>query len=146
MRRRKVKKKLLTVFLPGNYFMKLRLVSWMRTPTGTIWLASLAVSKSKKQINDWMNRRTRTKQVKRLDSNLTGRLTVKLMLQVMEQVHIWCDELNNGDMFVFNCESAEPQKQFRVWGKWLSRKERGYTWTPNNELLSFYFYKHVNLE
>jgi hypothetical protein len=146
MRKRKVKKKLLTVFLPGNYFMKLRLVSWMRTPTGTIWLASLAVSKSKRQINDWMNRRTRTKRVKRLDSNLTGRLTVKLMLQVMEQVHVWCDELSNGDMFVFNCESAEPQKQFRVWGKWLNRKERGYTWTPNNELLSFYFYKHVNLE
>jgi hypothetical protein len=146
MRRRKAKKKLLTVFLPGNYFMKLRLVSWMRTPTGTIWLASLAVGKSKRQLNDWMSRRTKTKRVKCLDSNLTGRLTVKLMLQVMEQVHIWCDELNNGDMFVFNCESAEPQKQFRVWGKWLSRKERGYTWIPNNELLSFYFYKHVNLE
>ena len=118
----------------------------MRTPTGTIWLASLAVGKSKRQLNDWMNRRTRKKQVRCLDFNLTGKLTVKLMLQVMEQVHAWCDELNNGDMFVFNCESAEPQKQFRVWGKWLSRKEHGYTWVPNKELLSFYFYKHVNLE
>ena len=68
------------------------------------------------------------------------------MLQVMKQVHAWCDELNNGDMFVFNCESAEPQKQFRVWGKWLSRKEHSYKWVPNKELLSFYFYKHVNLE
>ena len=146
MRRRKVKKKLLTVFLPGNYLMKLRLVSWMQTPVGTIWLASLAVGKSKRQLNDWMNRRTRKKQVRCLDFNLTGKLTVKLMLQVMEQVHAWCDELNNGDMFVFNCESAEPQKQFRVWGKWLSRKEHGYKWVPNKELLSFYFYKHVNLE
>jgi hypothetical protein len=146
MRRRKAKKKLLTVFLPESYFMKLRLVSWMCTPTGTIWLASLAVSKSKRQINDWMSRRTRTKRVNRLDSNLTGKLTIKLMLQVMEQVHIWCDELANGDMFVFNCESAEPQKQFSVWGKWLSRKELGYTWVPNKEHLSFYFYKHVNLE
>ena len=146
MRRRKVKKKLLTVFLPESYLMKLRLVSWMQTPVGTIWLASLAVGKSKRQLNDWMNRRTRKKQVRCLDFNLTGKLTVKLMLQVMEQVHAWCDELNNGDMFVFNCESAEPQKQFRVWGKWLSRKEHGYKWVPNKELLSFYFYKHVNLE
>ena len=146
MRRRRVKKKLLTVFLPGNYLMKLRLVSWMRTPTGTIWLASLAVGKSKRQLNDWMSRKTKRKRVIQLDSNLTGKLNVKLMLQVMEQVHAWCDELTNGDMFVFNCESAEPQKQFRVWGKWLSRKEHGYTWVPNKELLSFYFYKCVNLE
>ena len=118
----------------------------MRTPTGTIWLASLAVGKSKRQLNDWMSRKTKRKRVIQLDSSLTGKLNVKLMLQVMEQVHAWCDELTNGDMFVFNCESAEPQKQFRVWGKWLSRKEHGYKWVPNKELLSFYFYKCVNLE
>ena len=146
MRRRKVKKKLLTVFLPGNYLMKLRLISWMQTPAGTIWLASLAVGKSKRQLNDWMSRKTKRKRVIQLDSNLTGKLNVKLMLRVMEQVHDWCDELTNGDMFVFNCESAEPQKQFRVWSKWLSRKEHGYKWIANKELLSFYFYKHVNLE
>lgn len=93
-----------------------------------------------------MNRRTKRKQVTRLDLNLTGKLTVKLMLRVMKQVHAWCDELANGDMFVFNCESAAPQKQFDVWGRWLNRKEKGYTWVANKELLSFYFYKHVNLE
>ena len=87
MRRRKVKKKLLTVFLPGNYLMKLRLISWIKTSTGTIWLASLAAGKSKRQINDWLNKRARTKRVQKLDSNLTGKLTIKLMLQVMAQVH-----------------------------------------------------------
>jgi hypothetical protein len=64
----------------------------------------------------------------------------------MKQVHQWCDELLPGDMFVFNCESALPQKQFRIWERWLSKKESGYTWVSNPELLSFYFYKHVNLE
>jgi hypothetical protein len=146
MRRRKVKKKLLTVFLPEKYFMKLRLISWIKTSNGTIWLASLATGKSKRQINDWMNKRTKTKRVQKLDSNLTGKLTVKLMSRVMAQVRKWCDELPVGDMFVFNCESAEPQKQFQVWGKWLSRKEKGYTWVSNEELLSFYFYKHRDLE
>lgn len=146
MRRRKIKKKLLTVFLPGKYLMKLRLISWMKTSNGTIWLASLAAGKSNRQINDWLNKRTRTKRVQKLDSILTGKLTVKLMLRVMAQVHKWCDELPVGDMFVFNCESAEPQKQFQVWGKWLSRKEKGYTWVSNKELLSFYFYKHRDLE
>jgi hypothetical protein len=43
----------------------------------------------------------------------------------MKQVHQWCDELLPGDMFVFNCESALPQKQFRVWERWLSKKESG---------------------
>ena len=46
----------------------------------------------------------------------------------MEQVHTWCDELANGDMFVFNCESAAPQKQFDVWliakeSAWLHTEE-----------------------
>lgn len=126
--------------------MKLRLAPWVRTSTGTIWLASLVTSKSKRQINDWMNQKTKRKQVRRLHSNLTGALTVKLMLLVMKQVHDWCDKLDNGDMFVFNCESAEPQKQFNIWGKWLNRKEKEYTWVANKELLSFYFYKHMNLE
>ena len=68
------------------------------------------------------------------------------MLRVTEQVHVWCDELASDDMFVFNCESTAPQKQFDVWGRWLSKKEKNYTWIANKELLSFYFYKHVNLE
>lgn len=68
------------------------------------------------------------------------------MLRVMAEVHKWCDELLEGDMLTFNCESANPRKQFEVWGKWLSKKEKGYIWISNPELLSFYFYKHKGLE
>jgi len=81
-----------------------------------------------------------------MSSNLTDRLHISLSIRALAQVYSWCDELNTGDMIVFNCESAEPQKQFQVWGKWLSRKEKGYTWVSNKELLSFYFYKHRDLE
>jgi hypothetical protein len=146
MRRRKVKKKLLTVFLPESYFMKLRLVSWMRTPTGTIWLVSLAAGKSKRQINDWMNRRTKTKRVKKMNSALTNKLHISLSIRALDQVYKWCDELRPGDMIVLNCESVASHRQFKVWGKWFKRKEQQYRWVPNEEFLSFYFYKHVNLE
>lgn len=146
MRRRKIKKKLLTVNLSDNYFMKLRLIAWMQTPTGTIWLVSLAAGKSKRQINDWMNNRIKIKRVRKMHSVLTNKLHISLSIRALDQVYRWCDELIPGDMIVFNCESAAPCRQFKIWGKWLKRKEQQYPWVSNPELLCFYFYKHVNLE
>ena len=126
--------------------MKLRLVLWIPTATGKIYLLSLAAGKSKRQLNDWMNKRTRKKQVQKLSSNLTGKLSYFLLLRVMHQIHAWCDQLIPGDMVVFNCESAKPEKQFRAWGKWLTTKDSKCKWISNPKFLSFYFYKHMNLE
>jgi hypothetical protein len=81
-----------------------------------------------------------------MSSTLTDRLHISLSIRALDQVYSWCDELNTGDMIVFNCESAAPQRQFKVWGKWLKRKEHQYPWISNPELLSFYFYKHRDLE
>ncbi|MCJ7714393.1 hypothetical protein MUO66_08055 [Candidatus Bathyarchaeota archaeon] len=126
--------------------MKLRLISWMRTPTGTIWLVSLAVGKSRRQINDWMNKRTKTKRVQKMSSVLANKLHISLSIRALNQVYRWCDALIPGDMIVLHCESAEPYRQFKAWGKWFKRKEQQYPWVSNPEFLSFYFYKHVNLE
>jgi hypothetical protein len=81
-----------------------------------------------------------------MSSNLTDRLHISLSIRALGQVYLWCDEIDVGDMIMFNCESAAPQRQFRVWGNWLKRKEHQYPWVSNPELLSFYFYKHRDLE
>ena len=51
------KKKTKTVVLPDGQLLKMRLLPWIRTEKGCVWLASLAIGRSKRQINDWMDRR-----------------------------------------------------------------------------------------
>jgi hypothetical protein len=93
-----------------------------------------------------MRKLKKRKRVQQLNSSLTGKLTLRLQKQVIQQIRQWCNELPDGDIIGFVCESALPEKQFRVWEKWLKIKESPYGWESNPELLSFYFYKHVNLE
>jgi hypothetical protein len=93
-----------------------------------------------------MNKRTKTKRVQKMNAALVNKLHISLSIRALDQVYRWCDALVPGDMIVFNCESAAPHRQFKVWGKWLKRKEQQYYWVSNPELLSFYFYRHVDLE
>ena len=48
------KKKTITIVLPDGLLLKMRLIPWIPTKKGCVWLASLAVGRSKRQINDWM--------------------------------------------------------------------------------------------
>lgn len=136
-----MKKKLFTLQISRNHIIKLRLIPWIKTKQGTIWLASVAAGKSNRQINDWFNRKTKRKSVRQLDVHLTSLLGYGGHSLVMQQVRKWCDELLPGDMLAFRCESAEPKKQFRVWGRWLLNKEKNYKWVPDESFLSFYFHK-----
>ncbi len=122
----------------------MRLVPWIRTPNGCVWLASLAVGKSMRQINDWMNLRKK-KSSRRLASSLTGKFGVKPQAIAILQVRKWVEELPEGDMLTLRCESAEPEKQFRVWKKWFSKYEDS-RWEIKEEFKSFWFYKRTSVE
>jgi len=136
----KRKKKVFTKCLPGNYLVVMRLLPWMRTQYGCVWLASLAVGKSRRQINDWLKRKTRRKNVRRLDSCLTGRHSNRIQAIGIQQVRQWMQELPPGDSITLRCESAKPDKQFRVWKKWFQRWEDA-RWDINKEFKSFFYYK-----
>lgn len=118
----------------------MRLLPWMRTPYGCVWLASLAVGKSRRQINDWLKRKTKRKNVRRLDSCLTGKHSNLSQAIGIQQVRRWVCELPPGDSIVLRCESAKPDKQFRVWKKWFQRWE-DVRWEPSEEFRSFFYYK-----
>ena len=133
-------KKVFTRRLPGNYLVVMRLLPWMRTQYGCVWLASLAVGKSRRQINDWLKRKTRKQNVRRLDSCLTGRHSNRIQAIGIQQVRYWMQELPPGDSITLRCESAKPDKQFRVWKKWFERHE-DLCWEINTEYKSFFFYK-----
>jgi hypothetical protein len=136
----KRRKKVFTKHLPGGYTVVLRLLPWIYTKGGCVWLASLAVGKSRRQINDWLKRKTKKRRVRRLDSYLTGRHANLVQGIGVYKLRDWVRELSPGDSIALRCESAKPDKQFQVWKKWFQRKE-SVTWEANEEFKSFFYYK-----
>ena len=118
----------------------MRLLPWIYTEGGCVWLASLAVGKSRRQINDWLKRKTKKKNVRRLDSCLTGKYSNLSQAIAIQQVRRWVQELPPGNSITLRCESAKPDKQFRVWKKWFQRWEDK-KWDINEEFKSFFYYK-----
>jgi len=137
--RTKRRKKTGTIFLPQKMILKLRLIPWIKTGSGCIWLASMAVGKSMKQINQWMNRRLTTR-VHRLDMSLTGKFGPKTQAIAIRQVRQWLDEIPAGDSICLRCESTVPDKQFRVWKRWFKTHEDS-NWEISEEHKSFFIYK-----
>ena len=135
------KKKTKTVVLPDGQLLKMRLLPWIRTEKGCVWLASLAIGRSKRQINDWMDRRKK-RSVAKLDKSLNGTLALKPQIIAMRQVRQWVDELPKGESIALRCESTVPDKQFRVWKKWFTKREN-IRWEISEEHKSFFFYKSM---
>ena len=133
-------KKVFTKKLTGNYLIVLRLLPWLYVENGCVWLASLATGKSKRQINDWLKRKTKRKRVRRLDLSLTGKHGNVVQSIGVNKLRDWVRELLPGDSIALRCESAKPDKQFQVWKKWLQRKE-SVTWETNEKFKSFFYYK-----
>ena len=136
----KRRKKVFTKHLPGNYLVVMRLLPWMRTQYGCVWLASLAVGKSRRQINDWLKRKTRKQRVRRLDMSLTGNFGPKTQAIAIRKVRQWLTEIPYGDSISLRCESTVSDKQFRVWRKWFEKHE-DLNWEISKEHKAFFFYK-----
>ena len=137
--RTKRKKQVFTKNIGAGYLLVMRLLPLIRTQKGCVWLASLAVSKSRRQINDWMNRRPNAR-TRQLDTSLTGKIGNGVQAIAIRQVRQWMTILPVGDSMSFRCESAEAEKQFRVWMRWFQTHEPG-VWEINAEHKSFFFYK-----
>ena len=125
--------------------MKTRLIPWIRTGKTVVWLASVANSKSKRQINDWMKRR-KNRRTRQLDGNLTGKAGNKIQVIAIRALHEWMALIPPGDSIVFRCESADPERQFRVWKKWILRHNWDLNPEIDEDLKSFFFYKPRDIE
>ena len=128
-----------TIKLPDGNLCRIRLSPWMQVGTNWIWVVSLAVSKSSRQINDWMRKR-KNKRSKRLAKEMNGRFASRVQAFAVRQLREWILEHPTGDAMFFKCESVEAEKQFRVWKKWFLRNESK-QWEILPEDLAFYFYK-----
>lgn len=142
--RTKRRKKTGKIFLKGKTFLKVRLIPWLRTTNGCVWLASMAVSNSNRQTNDWLERR-KNQRVRRLDTSLTGKsgnrpqaLAIRFLRDCMSYIPF-------GDSIVFRCESVVPNKQFQAWKRWFAAHEDP-RWEISEEHKSFFYYKQRSVE
>jgi len=138
----KKRKKVFTKNIGKGHLLKMRLIPWIQTEKGCVWLASLAVAKSRRQLNDWMSRK-RNSRVRQLDKSLTGKIGNGVQAIAIRQVRKWVDELPIGHSLAMRCESVLREKQFRVWKKWFERHEN-IAWEINEEYKSFFFYKKLD--
>ena len=136
----KKRKKVYTKNIGSGYLLKMNLLPWIHTSKGCVWLASLAVAKSNRQINDWMDRRKNAR-ARHLDTSLTGKIGNGVQAIAIRQVRQWVSELPKGHSITLRCESVLPEKQFRVWKKWFEIHE-DVRWEISEEYKSFFFYKN----
>jgi hypothetical protein len=135
----KRKKQTFVFNLPQGKILKMRLLPWMYNQGSCTWLVSLAVAKSKRQINDWLQRR-KNQRTKKLDSNLTGTFGPLVQAIAVRQLRHWMLWLPVGDSLCLRCESSKPDKQFQVWKKWFQRHENK-NWIVNQDHKYFLYYK-----
>lgn len=141
------RKKLVQTFIEKNGVITVtRLLPWMRIGKNYAWIVSLAVGKSRRQINDWLMRRCRRRRVLQFDQHLTGLGGNRGQAIAIRQLCTWLDVIPEGDMLVFICESAEPERQMKVWKKWILRHNPDLLPSIDEETKSFYIYKPMSLE
>ena len=125
--------------LTEEYILKLRLMPWIFTEEGVIWLASMAVGKSMRQINDWMEQK-KNKKAHQMAISLTGKFGNITQAIAIRELRKWITQIPEGDSITLRCECALSDKQFKVWKRWFQRHESK-QWTISDEHKSFFFYR-----
>ena len=121
---------------------------YVQTPGSTqhtcVWLVCLAVSKSKRQINDWLNCR-KNKRSRSLSKNMTGKSGPQPLYWAFKQLKKIEDYIPFQDSLWFWFDAIEKDKQRRVYLKGFSKYSNA-TWQYLAEKDAFYFFKHPALK
>lgn len=135
----KRQKQVVTIDLHNGQYLKMRLLPWYKTGKNYVWLVSLAVSKSKRQLNDWLNKR-QNKRSSQLNNQLTGKVGSRTQAIAVRQLRQWVEIIPKKDLLTFVCESCVSAKQFKVWQKWFIKHEDS-NWVVNDEFKYFLYCK-----
>ena len=131
--------KVFTEYLPDGQILKVRLMMKYIVNGSRLWNISSAVSKSHRQLNDWEKKR-KNKRSTRLSKKMTGTLGPSVFARIIRITRKLYDELKPGDALTFRCESCVPDKQYRVYSKWLLHREK-IPWERLPEVRGFFVRK-----
>jgi hypothetical protein len=134
----------------NNELAVLRAAPWIyvESPDGKpptcVWLVCLAVSKSRRQINDWLNCK-KNRRSRALSKQMTGKSGAQPLYWAFYKLKEIEDYIPDWDGLWFWFDAVEKDKQRRVYIKGFSKYGN-----PNWQYLpakdAFYFFKHPVLK
>lgn len=101
-----------------------------------LWKFGFAVSKSKRQLNDWYKGK-KNKRAEKLRENLTGRQGIKTITQGFHHVLLMRWLIEPGDALFIDCTSIQKFKQFRAFYRW-TKQHPDWVVLPSERLFMWY--------
>jgi hypothetical protein len=84
-----------------------------------IWNVGFAVGKSRRQLNDWYQKK-QNKRCRSVNKQLTGRHGLKAISEGFKHVLLLRWTMPSGDGYVIDSTSKYPDKQFRAFTRWAN--------------------------
>jgi len=132
------RKNISTTFLVGEQLCKVTFVPWYEYRPGYwIWNVGFCVGKSRRQLNDWYNKR-RNKRVRSINKRIVGRSGLTTISRGFQAVLRLRWQIAPGDLIVLDCTSGNPEQQFKAWSRWYKHHPE---WLINFEEKKFYWYR-----
>ena len=128
-----------------NDWVMLTAKPWVPVGNTCVWLVCLAVSKSKRQINDWLSQK-KNKRSKQLSTVMTGRSGIKPLLWAFNHVPQIEQHIPYWDALFFWFDAVEKDKQRRVYMRWFERHDKMTRWKYLEDSDAFYYFKDPRLE
>ena len=127
-----------STFTVGNQLCKVFLDPMSEYRPGYwVWNVGFAVGKSRRQLNDWYNKR-RNKRHRSLDRKIGGVSGLKTIALGAKEVLRLRWNIQPGDAIMLDCTSGDPERQFRAWIRWVRQHPE---WVINYEEREFFWYR-----
>lgn len=101
------------------------------------WNVGFAVGKSRRQLNDWYWKK-KNKRARSIDKKLLGKAGLSTFTTGYKELKKIRWSIEPGDCLVLDCTSKDPEKQFRVWCRWLKNNPE---WSIDPERKEFLWYR-----
>jgi hypothetical protein len=107
------------------------------SPGYWVWNVGFAVGKSRRQINDWYNKR-KNKRCRSLNQKIVGVSGLKTIALGSKEVLKLRWTIEPGDVMMLDCTSGDPERQFRAWIRWVRQHPE---WVIDYERREFFWYR-----
>lgn len=117
---------------------------WVHVDSTCVWLVVLGVSKSRRQLSDWLKNR-KTKRARKLKNSMSGTSGARPLIWAFQKLSEIQAYIPYYDGLWFWFDAVEKDKQRRVYLKWFNKKGMG-DWKYIEKQDSFYYFKDPALE
>jgi len=113
-----------TTFRVGDHFCKVFFEPFEEFYPGFyLWNVGFGVAKSKRQLNDWYFNRN-NKRRRSLRNQVTGPGTIETWRRAYEEIlKLRWECLLPGDVMMLDCTSKYPERQFKIYMRWLKKHQ-----------------------